>query len=902
MEKKILVAGDVTSDFNLFRLPAPQSQYTEWNDSDLAQVCPQPGGAQLLAELIAATGAKLASNGVSGFEVRKPDRQGVDDALGHSYVVWSPHPSTKDPKCKDRTWRVEKFLGMNRPADLKPAPASASDSEAPTVLVINDSNLGFNQMESEWPACLRNGPPPRWVVLKTSRLELLENSKASPLWKHLQARHAEHLVIHVSADSLRECKIQISRGISWERTAQDLLWELRYRLFGQPLLAQHTTWHCAHVVVSLNAAGAFLFSPDLKIENAAQAGLIYSPQFMEGEWEATIPGKVIGAASCFSAALALALAMNPDQPEIQPSLKAALRGVRALHRYGYGPLPKPEKLECLEFPFTKVAEEIAAGWAGAAPARAEDVFQNAHIPELSHAVSTQPAGSVPWSLLKGDLLELATQVVLHGTETALAGVPMAVYGDLVTVDRREIEGFRSISNLLQEYIRKQDSKPISIAVFGPPGSGKSFGVKETARGLPSHLQTKTFNLSQFNSPAELIAAFHQVRDAGLSGMLPLVFWDEFDSSLNGVELGWLRYFLEPMQDGTFLEGQVSHPIGRAIFVFAGGTRATFQKFSHPESVKDRKGFKDVKGPDFVSRLRGFLNILGPNPLNNAPATDPCHVVRRAILLRSMLKRGYPGLLNGSHLQIDEGVLSAFLRVSGYRHGARSMESLLAASTLSGKTFFGRSCLPPFAQLNLHADGVEFQTLVEEMDGLENLAQALHENFCDKLEARGYVHGAISNEAQKVSAALVPFDQLPEDLKEENRRAAKELPRKLAAVRYAIIPSREGLPPLEFPPEVLERLAELEHDRWVRNKIRNGWRFGTPRDNEKRIHPALLPWRDIMAEERAVLYPEGPEQVGLTALPESEKAKDRDQFIGLSAMLAHYGCAVVKLAGVNTAEE
>ena len=894
----ILIAGDVTSDFNLFRLPAAQSQYTEWNDADLAHVCPQPGGAQLLGGLIASTSTQLATNGHPAVDVTKPERHAVDETVGHSDVGWAPFPTTKDPKCKDRVWRVEKFLGMNRPERPTSTTAPGSDTCTPTVLVLNDTNLGFNQAEGEWPACLREGPPPRWIVLKTSRLELLENGKASSLWKHLQEHHADRLVIHVTADSLRECQIQISRGISWERTAQDLLWELRFRLFGQPLLAKHTTWHCAHVIVSLNAAGAFLFSPHGEIQNAGQATLIYSPKFMEGEWENTIPGKVIGSASCFSAALALALAKSPEQPEIIQALKAALRGVRALHRHGYGSVPKSPKLEHLEFPYLKVAQAISDGWTNAAPTSAEDVFHEADLPELSHPVSAQPASSMGWSLLHGDLHEIATQVVLHGSDSPLEGAPMAVFGALETVDRREIEGFRGIRNLLGESINKRDSRPVSIAVFGPPGSGKSFGVKEIARGLTTDIEIKTFNLSQFGSPAELIAAFHQVRDAGLSGKLPLVFWDEFDSSLDHVEFGWLRYFLEPMQDGMFLEGQVSHPIGRAIFVFAGGTRATFEKFSQPENETDLKEFKNIKGPDFVSRLRGFLNILGPNPLNGSPVSDPCHIVRRAILLRSMLKRGYPALLNGGKLQIDEGVLSAFLRVSTYRHGARSMESLLAASTLAGKSFFGRSCLPPFAQLNLHVDGTEFQSLVEEMDGLENLAQALHGNYCEKLTSRGYQYGKPSNEANKISDSLLPYDQLPEGLKGQNIDSAHKLPAKLAEVGYAILPAREGTPPVEFPPEVLERLAELEHDRWLRMKLRDGWRFGALRVNEQKIHPAILPWRDITPEECAKLYPEGPDRVGLTALPESEKEKDRDQFIGLSSMLGRYGCTVVKLAGAR----
>ncbi len=64
-----------------------------------------------------------------------------------------------------------------------------------------------------------------------------------------------------------------------------------------------------------------------------------------------------------------------------------------------------------------------------------------------------------------------------------------------------------------------------------------------------------------------------------------------------------------MQDGEFTEGQLHHPIGRAIFVFAGGTCSTIEEFES----SSREMFKDAKGPDFLSRLRGYINILGANP-------------------------------------------------------------------------------------------------------------------------------------------------------------------------------------------------------------------------------------------------------------------------------------------------
>ncbi len=135
----------------------------------------------------------------------------------------------------------------------------------------------------------------------------------------------------------------------------------------------------------------------------------------------------------------------------------------------------------------------------------------------------------------------------------------------------------------------------------------------------------------------MISALHQVRDIGLSGKIPLVFWDEFDTTLNGKPLGWLRYFLAPMQDGKFQEGQLNHPIGRAIFVFAGGTASSMAEFDKGEADE----FKSAKGPDFVSRLKGYINVLGPNPVKGAG--DPYFIIRRAILLRSSLKRSNPQL-------------------------------------------------------------------------------------------------------------------------------------------------------------------------------------------------------------------------------------------------------------------
>lgn len=71
--------------------------------------------------------------------------------------------------------------------------------------------------------------------------------------------------------------------------------------------------------------------------------------------------------------------------------------------------------------------------------------------------------------------------------------------------------------------------------------------------------------------------------------------------MDGRPLSWLARFLAPMQDGVFQERQITHPLGRAIFVFAGGISFSMDQF---DRGREDAVFRDAKGPDFVSRLKG----------------------------------------------------------------------------------------------------------------------------------------------------------------------------------------------------------------------------------------------------------------------------------------------------------
>ena len=126
------------------------------------------------------------------------------------------------------------------------------------------------------------------------------------------------------------------------------------------------------------------------------------------------------------------------------------------------------------------------------------------------------------------LEKLAFLIVKKGL-SSVKDFPIGKFGKLITVDRAEIESFRSIKYVMKEYIYSEDYseqniKPLSIAVFGAPGSGKSFGVTQVAESIDSERVRKiTFNISQFTSTKDLANAFHRVRDVSLEGKIPLVF-------------------------------------------------------------------------------------------------------------------------------------------------------------------------------------------------------------------------------------------------------------------------------------------------------------------------------------------------------------------------------------------
>ena len=871
--KQIIITGDIAMDWNLARTRRSKANMSFWSADDTASTTWQRGGSALLADLVEAIAIDLHRSGSTQFSIHQtaaPHKstkvQPDSDQYHHSYAMWSLFQYGEKP-----AWRVEEFLGLDRASrdSVQEWQKVVDDTPEADLVVLDDADLGFRNHPELWPMALHsNGKNHPWVLLKMAR-----PLAQGPLWERLHRDCSDRLIVVATVDDLRLSEVQISRELSWERTAQDVFWELVHN----PCV--NSLSHCAHVVISFGPAGAILLSrQEEKYQPTFQCSLFFDPKSIERMWEKDHPGGMVGYNTCLAASLARQWMLSPDLPDIQSGVQSGLAAMRTLHLEGYGERGMPASQAKLVFPIAKIAAALARPVNQFAVAPIQDPMR---FIQHKGGLDEKPLTEGFWTILqdkfKGGLDQVAMLTVLEGPDVALYGVPWGQFGNLLTVDRQEIEAYRSIRNLVAEYsVQIQPTRPLSIAVFGTPGSGKSFGVTEMAKSLlPGQIEPITFNLSQFDSVDDLLSAFHQVRDIGLSGKIPLVFWDEFDTSLGVTLLGWLRYFLAPMQDGKFQEGQISHPIGRAIFVFAGGTSSSMAEFDKGME----KDFASAKGPDFVSRLKGYINILGPNPVKGNGG-DPYFIIRRAILLRSSLKRSVPQLFEkrgGKELlNIDRGVLRALLKIGKYKHGARSIEAIIAMSQLTGKTVFERSCLPSESQLNLHVDGKSFLSLAQqaELEGqmLECLAVAAHAVFCEGIKARGFHYGPKTDENFKTHNALLPFAELPEDLKEQNRLNVRDIPTKLVRAGYIMIPARSNEPPFNFPGKPLEVLAEAEHERWMQSKLDDGWTYAPETDMAKKVHKVLVPWDN---------------------LPEEEKEKDRDLVRGIPEILARAGYAIVK---------
>ncbi|RYN53067.1 hypothetical protein AA0117_g13353 [Alternaria alternata] len=689
----------------------------------------------------------------------------------------------------------------------------SGDSES-SVYIFQDARAyaQFDEQDTERAIESFNRIRPRYIIY-----HMLQPLCTGELWNCIRTgprnsentNQPERVILVVSAEDLRAEGIELSYGLSWDRTCEDFVAQLGS--VGKLV----TLATAAHLIVLFGCDGVIYHRGD----RISRPRLFFDPLRAEGEFKKQYSGDIPGVAEAFIAGFSKEFAANGNW-NMEESIEEGLRTARRLVKNGLALSCTPQDVYNIE--------EIMGH--DSSPQDEKEKLLRFSIP--SDVISK---GRPEWSILEqvvGQPEEIARLIVTKGIQADSIEVPLARFNRLVLFDRKEIELFRGLSNSLAQYLAAPQHRPLHIGIFGPSGSGKSFAARQVAEAASRgrNVRHLHFDLSQFVDANGLVEAFHEVRDCTLGGYIPLVYFRAFDTDSHPSIVDWLPHLLGPMASGSFsVMGGVARPIGTAVFFFG------------ITGFKTKEDLKKKPMSDFLGRLHGFVNMVGPNQVNEGHGQDGLYPVRRAVVIRTLLEEREEKLRSGQAIEIDNSVLNGLLLTPQYRQGIHSMKSIISMSRLNNCTKFERAALPAESQIDLFVD---YQDWAAYMCGVrlpvdirEQLAEKLHDMYQKHIDKAG-------SDQQKQN--LVPWSRLREEFKESSRAHAESIPSKLRLIScfLGLASAQPDRKPVEQLSKLeVEVLAKAEKSRWNEERLAKQWRKGEERSADQRTSPFLIPWDD-----------------------------------------------------------
>jgi ppGpp synthetase/RelA/SpoT-type nucleotidyltranferase len=90
-----------------------------------------------------------------------------------------------------------------------------------------------------------------------------------------------------------------------------------------------------------------------------------------------------------------------------------------------------------------------------------------------------------------------------------------------------------------------------------------------------------------------------------------------------------------------------------------------------------------------------------------------------------------------------------------------------------------------------------------------------------------------------------WSELREDFKGSNRQQVIYMEEILKSQGFKVYKTKSPrFSQARFSPREIERMAEMEHGRWIVERLRAGWRYGPRKDEQKKISPYLVAWEDL----------------------------------------------------------
>ncbi|UCD58019.1 MAG: NAD-binding protein, partial [Candidatus Hydrogenedentota bacterium] len=119
---------------------------------------------------------------------------------------------------------------------------------------------------------------------------------------------------------------------------------------------------------------------------------------------------------------------------------------------------------------------------------------------------------------------------------------------------------------------------------------------------------------------------------------------------------------------------------------------------------------------------------------------------------------------------------------------------------------------------------------------EIIARAIHDDYVEKERKKG--------QTIETNPSMVPWEELREDEKENNRDQAEHLAKRLETSGYRIMALTDwDAENFVFPPEEVEEMARMEHERWCTRKRGAGFTYA-PGTKADKTDPDLVPWDEL----------------------------------------------------------
>lgn len=118
---------------------------------------------------------------------------------------------------------------------------------------------------------------------------------------------------------------------------------------------------------------------------------------------------------------------------------------------------------------------------------------------------------------------------------------------------------------------------------------------------------------------------------------------------------------------------------------------------------------------------------------------------------------------------------------------------------------------------------------------ETIARAIHEAYRDEQVRR----------KPSQDPSLAEWDKLLNNLQESNRQQADNILEKLHQIGCTLEKVKDrNVSLFKFTDSEIETMAEMEHGRWVVERLQDGWTWAEERDVIKKTNPYIVSWSHL----------------------------------------------------------